>query len=246
MNLQYSLKLSVPTKTVLNDKDQGVIIYSFEKEIAPGQELDLFYHVEVDHSAFPNGGPDIRIVRNGTFINNYYSYFPLIGYLSRKELSDGKTRFKYGLSFRERMPRIDDKRAHQYTYLSENANWIDFEAVVSTSLDQHAIAPGYLVKQWTQEDRRYFHYKMDQKMLNFYSFLSGKYKLKIDKWNDVNIEVYYHPSHNKNIDHMIESTKCLWIISPGTLAPTNSDNLELSSSLDTLVSPRPFPIPFLF
>jgi hypothetical protein len=37
-----------------------------------------------------------------------------------------------------------------------DADWINFETVVSTSADQIALAPGYLQREWTEGGRRYF------------------------------------------------------------------------------------------
>ena len=54
-----------------------------------------------------------------------------------------------------------DSTALGNTYISKDSDWIDFETTVSTSEDQIAIAPGYLQKEWTEDGRRYFHYKMD-------------------------------------------------------------------------------------
>jgi ABC-2 type transport system permease protein len=42
-----------------------------------------------------------------------------------------------------------------------------------------------------ENGRNYFHYKMDQKMLNFI-YNSAKYEVKRDKWKNINIEIYYH------------------------------------------------------
>src|SRR5262245_40910605 len=47
----------------------------------------------------------------------------------------------------------------------------------------------------------------DTKIVNFYSFISGRYEVRRDKWNDVSIEVYYDRKHEYNIERMIESTK---------------------------------------
>jgi aminopeptidase N len=76
---------------------------------------------------------------------------------------------------------------------------------VSTSLDQTAVTPGYLVRQWEENDRRYFHYKMDQPIWPFVSYLSADYEMKSDKWNDVDLEVYY--KHEVNVDRMIDASK---------------------------------------
>src|SRR5690606_24651208 len=55
--------------------------------------------------------------------------------------------------------------------------------------------------------RRYFHYQMDAPILNYYSFLSARYEVRRDRWNDVAIEIFYHPGHEYNLDRMIESVK---------------------------------------
>ena len=66
---------------------------------------------------------------------------------------------------------------------------------------------GYLQKEWTENGRKYFHYKMDSPIMNFYSFLSARYEVKKDKWNDVDLEIYYHKGHEYNLDRMIEGVK---------------------------------------
>jgi len=48
---------------------------------------------------------------------------------------------------------------------------------------------------------------MDTQILNFFSFVSGKWSVTKDTWNDVNIEIYYHPAHSFNVDRMIEAIK---------------------------------------
>ena len=104
-------------------------------------------------------------------------------------------------------PHPSDSTALGNTYIRIDSDWIDFEATVSTSEDQIAIAPGYLQKEWNKNGRRYFHYKMDSKILNYYAFNSAKYEVKKDKWNDVNLEIYYHKGHEYNLDRMMAGMK---------------------------------------
>ena len=200
------IDFSKKTKLVTKDQRLGVYIYDLISPLMPNQTLDLQFDLVVEHIGFLNHNSPTNIVYNGTFFNNR-DYLPSIGYVEGYELSSDKTRKKYGLSGKPRMPNFNDKNALNRTYISNDGNWIDFEATVSTSSDQIAIAPGYLIKKWVKNDRIYFHYKMDSPILNFYSFQSGKYQVKRDKWNDVNIEVYYHQGHDKNLDRMILSVK---------------------------------------
>jgi ABC-2 type transport system permease protein len=132
--------------------------------------------------------------------------FPSLGYKGG-ELTDDKTRKKYGLAPNKLKPHPSDSTALGNTYISKDSDWIDFEATVSTNEDQIAIAPGYLQKEWVEDGRRYFHYKMDSKILNFYAFNSAKYQVKKDKWKDVTLEIYYHEGHEYNLESMMDGMK---------------------------------------
>ncbi|EKB03219.1 hypothetical protein HMPREF9711_02546 [Myroides odoratimimus CCUG 3837] len=191
-------------KEVLNDTVIGIRLYKLTKPLAHGEKLVFKFEVKnKENTAIRSNS---SVLENGTFINNG-ELFPSFGYISRFELSDDEVRKKYGLKPKERMAEQTDKKALQNTYISSDSDWVTFETTVSTSADQIAIAPGYLQKEWTEGDRRYFHYKMDQKMLNFYAYNSARYEVKRDKWNDINIEIYYHKGHEYNIDRMVNGVK---------------------------------------
>ena len=195
---------------VLDDKDNGYYIYRLAQPLQPGDSiqlnLDLFYETK----GFRNSGSNTNIVYNGTFINS--QYLPKVGYQSGFELSNDDVRKEHGLAPKPRMADVADSTARMNTYISNEADWVNFEATVSTVRNQIAIAPGYLQREWTEGDRRYFHYKMDAPILNFYSFLSADYQVKKDKWigkdgKEVAIEIYYHKGHDYNLDRMIKGVK---------------------------------------
>jgi aminopeptidase N len=107
----------------------------------------------------------------------------------------------------KRLAKLDDVAARQYNSGSQDADWINFDAIVSTSADQIAVMPGYLQKEWEQNGRRYFHYKMDAPIINLYSLQSARYAVRRDRWQNVNLEIYYQPGHDFNLDRMMESMK---------------------------------------
>ncbi len=193
-----------PTDLVLKDTVYYFNIYRLKSSLLPGDTLDLKVTVKNKPNTFLN--KKSPVIANGTFINNL-QIFPSLGYNSAGELRDDQTRKKYGLPPNKLRPHPSDSTALGNTYISKDADWIDFEATVSTSEDQIAIAPGYLQKEWTHDGRRYFHYKMDSKILNFYAFNSARYEVKRDKWNDVNLEIYYHKGHEFNLDRMMAGLK---------------------------------------
>ncbi|MFA6957563.1 MAG: M1 family aminopeptidase [Thermoanaerobaculia bacterium] len=199
--------ITVPDATVrMADRKNGYTIYRLGKPLQPGETMTVTFDLAIRNDGFTNNRGVTNFVENGTFFNNY-EWFPYVGYQSGSELVDTNKRRKYGLQPIQRMPKLGDPKWLGTNYLGSQSDWLTFETTVSTSADQIAIAPGYLQREWTGNGRRYFHYKMDSPILGFWSYLSARYTVKRDRWNDVAIEVYYHEPHAFNVDRMIESVK---------------------------------------
>ncbi|SEE35365.1 ABC-2 type transport system permease protein [Tenacibaculum sp. MAR_2010_89] len=190
-------------KLVLEDTIQNFDIYKFNTPIQPGDSLELKFTVHNKPNTFLRSHSPV--LANGTFINS--GIYPSLGYSSAGELRDDKTREKFDLPKNKLRPHPSDSTALGNTYISGDSDWIDFEATVSTDEDQIAIAPGYLQKEWVKDGRKYFHYKMDSKILNFYAFNSARFEVKRDTWKDVNLEIYYHKGHEFNLERMMEGIK---------------------------------------
>ena len=196
-------QLHLPQSDLVFDEALGYRIYRLASPLAPGDTTRLDFSVRWLTPGFTNDGHPVQLTSNGTFFNNA-DLFPLIGYQSGTELQNNNTRREQDLPPVQRMLDLDDPEGRNSIGLFTNQR-VGFETVVSTSIDQIAIAPGYLQKAWEEGDRKYFHYKMDSPIWNFFAFMSADYEKKSAKWNDVAIEVYY--KHDYNLDVMIESTK---------------------------------------
>ena len=199
--------VSIPGATVQSaDKEHGYTIYRLAPPLAPGATLLMRFTASVAQRGFVNGEANNQIVANGTFINNF-TYFPHLGYQTGGELQDRNKRKKYGLAPVVRLPKIDDPRARNINQLSAESDFLSLDTTVSTVPDQIAIAPGYLQKEWTANGRRYFRYKTTSPILGFWSYLSARYAVKRDRWNDVPIEIYYDPKHPYNVQRMVDGVK---------------------------------------
>jgi ABC-2 type transport system permease protein len=199
------LQPSVAAAMIKDDPLFGVKLFRLAQPLQPGDSIRFDFDMSYKPVGFQNSGTETEVVYNGTFFNNMS--FPSIGYNPDRELSANAARKKYGLASKPRMAPITDSAARMNTYISNDADWIRFETTVSTSEDQIAVAPGYLQKEWKKDGRRYFHYKMDSPILNFYAYLSADYQVKKDKWNNVSIEIYYQEGHEYNLDRMIRGIK---------------------------------------
>ena len=196
-------------------KEFNYVIYTLAKPLQPNETINLNFKMVLETKGFVTSGSNTQIVENGTFFNN--TSFPSLGYNEGYELSDDDKRKEYKLPEKERMPAREEEKFHSHNLFGNDADMIDFEIVMSTSPDQIAIAPGYLQKEWTENDRRYFHYKMDAPMANFYAMLSGRYEVMKDVWKSeadstgkqkgVSLEIYYHKDHTANLDRMMNGMK---------------------------------------
>lgn len=196
-----------------SDESFGVRFYRFDSALPPGQETHLTWDITWQHKGFANpnesavtGGANNRVVANGTFVNNT-EIMPFLGYNSGLELSDPNARREHELAPIVRLPKLNDPAwlgRSQFGVAERTA----FRTVFSTSADQIAVAPGYLVGDVEERDgRKYFTYAMDEAIWPFFAFVSARYEVVKDSWNDVSIEVYHDAKHPYNIEPMVRGTK---------------------------------------
>jgi hypothetical protein len=202
----YSITFGKESKLVHEDEACDFYIYALSEPLAPGETTSMDFNILFHEKHFREGSMYSRFAYNGTFVNSH-QICPRLGYQAGYEISDKKTREELGLPPRERMAEVNDTNALMNTYLGTDGDWISFEAVVSTSTDQVALAPGYLQKEWTEGNRKYFHYKMDSKILNFYAFISARYKVAKEKHHGVDLEIYYQEGHEYNLDKIFKSMR---------------------------------------
>jgi ABC-type transport system involved in multi-copper enzyme maturation permease subunit len=201
----HQLVVAGAEKAAEQDSRLGLYTYTLPEPLAPGASAELRFELEFAPRGFRNEGAETELVENGTFFHS--TVLPMLGYAPSRELEDDPTRKKHGLSSRPPLAKPDDLVARRDSFIAADSDWISFEATVSTSPDQVAMAPGYLQREWTENGRRYFHYTMDSPILNYYAFLSARYAVTRDAWNGVPIEVFHHPGHTYNVERMIQAVK---------------------------------------
>lgn len=181
-------------------------IFELQQPMLPGQQLSLDFTTRIEQKGFPHKDPDISLVRNGTFIfNNQLT--PSIGFQADHLIKDNRIRQRYGLAPISQRPKLEETQYLQENVHRKDSDFIDFETTISTVEEQTAVAPGKLVKQWLSDGRRFFHYKSETPIRNFYAYQSAEYTITSDSWKDVEIEIYHHPTHQLNVHRMIAGVK---------------------------------------
>jgi ABC-2 type transport system permease protein len=170
------------------DQDTYVNFYvlKLEKSLQQNDSLNLSFDLKTKHNTiFENNS---NVLNNGTFFKN--DILPRIGYFlnsSKKHPNDSSAKKKH--------------------YYSIDSDFINLKTIISTSKDQTAIAPGYLMDSWSKNNRNYFEYQTKNKIKNSLSFSSGNYNVFRENYKGVDLEIYHHKSHKYNLKSMSEGLK---------------------------------------
>ena len=200
-----SLAFDRDAQLVLDDTPNGVRLYRLAKPLAAGDTITVHFAGRFEPRGYPNDAFNNDVSANGSFMN--MQYVPSFGYSEGNELSDDEARRRNGLSPKPRMKKIDDPAVRENSYLSQDADWITFDETTCTAPDQISIAPGYLEREWTENGRRCFQYKMDRPILNFYATLSARYEVTKTEYNGVKLEIYHLPEHAFALPSMLQASK---------------------------------------
>jgi ABC-2 type transport system permease protein len=203
---------------VMSDDRQLHYIWEFHTPLQPGERRTLTFAVARENPGFRSGSNVSSVVWNGTFFNNLQS-MPVLGFNPRRMLQDRGTRRRYNLEPIDRLPPLEDDAAAERNYIVADADWMTFEATVSTSSDQIAVAPGNLQREWEQNGRRYFHYKMETPIANFYALLSARYELTQEQVDGVRLQVFHHPAHRYNVKRMIDAMRAAIAYNSAAFSP---------------------------
>ena len=221
------LEFTPSARMEFEDRPMDVRVYRMQTPFGPGATGTLEFDLEYTPHGFSNAGASASpMVENGTFLNS--GVLPHIGYLTDNELQDNDVRRKHGLAGRAGAASIDDPVAMRQPDFANDADWITLEIVVGTSADQTAIAPGELLREWKEGDRRYFHYRTLGKVRNYFPVLSARYKRIHDRWNDVDLDIYYHPAHEYNIAKMMKGMKASLEYCTRNFSPYQNKTLRIA------------------
>ncbi|MFZ0747437.1 MAG: M1 family aminopeptidase [Terracidiphilus sp.] len=201
-----SISFDRPATATLSDAKNGFWIYHLSTPLEPGASIQIHFRCGYENPGFRNSNEQAEFAYNGTFFDR--DYFPSLGYDRGRELDNPVRRREEGLGPLEELPDRGDAYGMNTDLFGPDSNFITYHSVVSTSPNQIAISPGYLVREWQQNGRMYFEYSMGStRIQNFFSYVSGDYAIKRDKWNNVNLEIYYLRSHTFELDKMMGAAK---------------------------------------
>lgn len=229
----------------------GYYLGKLSSPLSPGDSLTLRFRQTYTTRGFTQS-PSSRIVENGTFFNN--DHLLSLGYNHDYELERPQARKAHGLPPQLKSADRNDPLELVKPRSGNTGELIDFNLTIGTAPDQTAIAPGRLLKHWTQDGRNYFHYKTDGPIINFYDIVSARYEVRRKQWvfnkepksAAVDLEIYYHKDHSYNLDRMMLAMETSLDYYSEAFGPYPYDHLRIMEFPRYAVFAQSFPgtIPF--
>lgn len=192
-------------------RDHDVLQVKFDPPLASGESRNVSFATKFSAPTLTAGS---SIARNGTFVNNTDALL-VFGNLEARFISNPDKRRKYDLGDRVQWPDRNDPKARRYNLLtgfSGYSDYVNFDARVCTIESQIPVAPGKFEGETVSDGRRCRDYKSINPIHNFFSFLTAEYEVRKEVWNnpngaDVELEIYFHPEHDFNIDLMFDAMR---------------------------------------
>lgn len=187
-------------RLVAHDALYGTYLFQFDKPLQPNDSVKYKYELKKEVKGYEI---DNSIVNNGTYINRFGNFEPILGYSRGLEISNRKERQKRNLP-----ARIEQVSSDSHIVLDDSKfEKVRFETIISTDSEQTAISSGRLVNAWSENNRNYYHYKSSDKILPAVGYFSAKYKTKKTVHKGISIEQYYDVNHDFNIEDIENSVK---------------------------------------
>ncbi|MGA8809230.1 MAG: M1 family aminopeptidase, partial [Thermoanaerobaculia bacterium] len=185
--------LALPSANIIRNERFATYDVRFAQPLQPHEHTTLQFDLTYEHRGFTATAADTSVAANGSFITPARC-FPILGYRRGYEISDPIERKKRGLP----------PAAGEETDIEDlGVEWTNVDVTLSTAADQIALAPGRLIKEWTANDRRYFHYRSDVPIHNNLIFASARYAVAREAAGRTPIEVYYDPAHRDNVERIL-------------------------------------------
>jgi len=188
-----NVQFAIPNATLRRDEQFGMADFILARPLQPGERTHLRYDATFVRDVFDFDADD-SIEPNGSFLLNI-RVLPTLGYRWMYQIQDPRERNKRGLG-----PAVELIEGD----VTADADDVRFAATISTPRDQTAIAPGRIVRTWTNGGRRFTEFRADRTIRNIFAIASARYDVLRKTHRGIALEMHYEPSHKVNAARMLD------------------------------------------
>lgn len=176
--------LEVDARPIAPAIGSGLRRYAFHRPLRPTERAKLTFAGTWQGGALGPASGAPNVLANGTVLI-LDAIMPGIGAAPASRLAESAGRRGEGL----------DGACAQARNAGRTSARVRLTTRLSTSLDQRAVAPGALRREWKENDRRYFEFETRVPVPLGSSVYSARYAVASAAWNGVPVEVFHHPGH---------------------------------------------------
>jgi hypothetical protein len=187
-----------PHSDIVNDEGLRFAVYRLQQPVLPGGGIDLDVTLMHRDSPLADNYQATWLVPGRPFVGT--SLLPRIGYQPELALSDAQERARSGLG----KPVLAQQDTVMDNPLGNDADWIAYQAVLSTDNGRLALTSGQRVASWRRAGRTYFRYVADAPMIDMPPLIFGDYEMRSKTHGDTSITVFFDPGHPWNVDRLLK------------------------------------------
>lgn len=171
-------------------------LHHLKNALLPGDSAVFSFSFAYRWGGLTGHEPFNAIVKNGSFLR-ISNYFPRFGYQSDEEIANASERRKRNLGDLSPLKKLNATR--------DINHFIDLDMTVSVPQGQRVIGVGELSGEWKAEGRHYFRYISGTPIPFRFGLSAAIYQVRKLELKNINIEIYYHKSHQENVDNLIRN-----------------------------------------
>lgn len=208
--------------------------FALPRPMAPGASLDLAFELILERHT-PSARDDVDLVPNGSYIHSF-ALLPSVGYRRSWEIADAADRRRAGLPERGSEDDPDSD-------LPESPSRMTFDVRVTTPSDQRPVAPGVLVSSTVAHGRRTTRFRAERPVRSFFALASARYRVERVRHGGVDVEVYVHPSHRRNVGRVLEAAAAALDFCVARYGPYPFPQLRIAEVPDASLNAGGFALP---
>jgi len=185
------------TEVMERDDRYQQVRYRFEKPLAPGEKRHMQYQARVKRSAFQPKNPEHYILAQATYIE-IEKVLPFFGFNENRKIENPRTRETYNLPPSQAYPPATQADA-------QATNWMTFDFVIATPLEQTALCSGDLKESWEADGQRFFRYASDIPVPMGLGVAAAPYASKKTAVDGTEIVYYHHPKQPFHADKILDA-----------------------------------------
>lgn len=189
-------KFKIPGKNKLTfDRSFGQYQYKLDQALAPGDQMEISFSLEVNRSGFTTFNNENAVVSNGSYVE-LEKILPWFGYSDRFETDNKTFRLANGLPEEPAGGQVDSLY-----------HFVNYETTISTDEDQTIVTVGDLLESSVKDGRAVFHYRSSVPVPFMFAFSSARYEVKEEDHNGIKLRLFYQQGHEANIAAMLAGMK---------------------------------------